>query len=163
MQFYKGLDDPQGSGQPSPDANEAREFGGNIWDRPVEHRRDACLLNDVKEKTQVEQQADLTTDIEKPRTILRKISNWKAPGPDNVRGFWLKSMKDLHQRMALQLQECLDGRGIPEWMTMGRNVLLIKDKAKGNAVGNYRPITSLPIMWKALTGIIAEYLDQHLH
>ena len=41
MQFYKELDDPQGSGQPSPDANEAREFGGNIWDWPVEHRRDA--------------------------------------------------------------------------------------------------------------------------
>ena len=42
-------------------------------------------------------------------------------------------------------------------------VLLIKDKVKGNAVGNYRPITCLPIMWKVLTGIIAEDLYQHLH
>ena len=28
-------------------------------------------------------------------------------------------------------------------------------------VGNYRPITCLPIMWKVLTGIIAEDLHQH--
>ena len=72
-------------------------------------------------------------------------------------------MKNLHERMALQLQGCLDGRGIPEWMTKGRTVQLIKDKAKGNAVENYRPITCLPIMWKVLTGIIAEDLYQHLH
>ena len=162
-QFYKELDDSQGSDQPTPDANEAREFWSNIWDRPVEHRRDAGWLNDLKGKTQVEQQDDLTIDIDKLRAILRKIPNWKAPGSDNEQGFWLKSMKKLHERMALQLQECLDGRGIPEWMTRGRTVLLIKDKVKGNAVGNYRPITCLPIMWKVLTGIIAEYLYQHLH
>ena len=129
----------------------------------VEHKRDAGWLNDLKGKTQVEQQDDLTIDIDKLRAILRKIPNWTAPGPDNVQGFWLKSMKKLHERMALQLQECLDGRGIPEWMTKGRTVLLIKDKVKGNAVGNYRPIACLPIMWKVLTGIIAEYLYQHLH
>jgi len=69
-------------------------------------------------------------------------------------------MKKLHQRTALQLQECLDGRGIPEWMTKGRTVLPITDKAKGNAVGNY---TAIPIMWKVLTGITAEDLFQHLH
>ena len=48
-----------------------------------------------------------------------------------------------------------------EWMTKGRTVLLIKDKTKGNAVGNYRPFTCLPIMRKVLTGIIAEDLYQH--
>ena len=40
----------------------------------------------------------------------------------------------IHERMALQLQECLDGRGIPEWITKGRTVLLIKDKVKGAPV-----------------------------
>lgn len=86
-QFYKELDDSQGSDQPTPDANEAREFWSNIWDRPVEHRRDAGWLNDLKGKTQVEQQDDLTIDIDKLRAILRKIPNWTAPGPNNVQGF----------------------------------------------------------------------------
>ena len=81
------------------------KFWSNIWDQPVEHRRDADRLNDLNGKGQVEQQDDLTIDIEKLRAILRKIPNWKAPGPDNIQGFWLKSMKKLDQRMALQLQE----------------------------------------------------------
>mgnify|MGYP000347381740 FL=1 len=52
-------------------------------------------------------------------------------------------MKKLHQWMALQLQECLDGRDSPEWMTMGRTVLLINDMAEGNAVGNYNMFTNV--------------------
>ena len=35
----------------------------------------------------------------------------------------------------------------------GWTVLLIKQKAKGNAVGNYGPITCLPIMRKVLTPV----------
>ena len=83
-QFYKELDDPQRNDQPTPDANEGREFWRNIWDRPVKHRRDSGWLNDLKGKTQVKEQDDLTIDIEKLRAIVRKIPNWKAPGPDNV-------------------------------------------------------------------------------
>ena len=41
-------------------------------------------------------------------------------------------------------------------MTKGRTVLIIKDKVKGNMANNYRPITCLPIMWKLLTGMMAE-------
>ena len=82
-QFYKDLDDLKGSDQPVLGANEAREFWSNIWDRPVKHRRDADCLNDLKGKNQEEQQDDLTIDTEKLQAILRKIPNWKAPGPDN--------------------------------------------------------------------------------
>ena len=80
-QFYNNLDHQEGSNQPTSDANEAREFCSNIWDWPVEHRRDADWLNDLKGKTQVEQQDDLPIDIENLRVILRKILNWKAPWP----------------------------------------------------------------------------------
>ena len=41
-------------------------------------------------------------------------------------------------------------------MTKGRTVLFQKDPAKGNAVDNSRPISCLPLLWKLLTGIIAE-------
>ena len=46
-------------------------------------------------------------------------------------------------------------------MTKGRTVLLLKDIKKGNIVSNYRPITCLPLMWKLLTGMIAE--DMYIH
>ena len=43
--------------------------------------------------------------------------------------------------------------------------MLQKDKSKGNrAIGliNYRPITCLPLMWKLLTGVIADQIYAHL-
>ena len=46
----------------------------------------------------------------------------------------------------------------------GRTVLIMKDPEKGTSLGNYRPITYLPVIWKMLTGIISEeiylYLDR---
>ena len=58
--------------------------------------------------------------------------------------------------MAIQLNECLAAGEVPEWMTRGRTVLIQKDITKGNITSNYRPITCLPLMWKILTGKIAE-------
>ena len=51
-------------------------------------------------------------------------------------------------------------------MTKGRTMLMQKDKEKGKAASNYRPITYLPLVWKLLTGVIAEeiygFLDTKL-
>ena len=92
------------------------------------------------------------------------MSNWKSPCPDLVQGFRLKSFSSLHERVRLQLKECLDSGFVPSWLTRGRTSLLQKDKSKGNVASNYRPITCLPLMWKLLTGVIADqiyaYLDQ---
>ena len=40
----------------------------------------------------------------------------------------------------------------------GRTVLCQKDRTEGNAVAKYRPITSLPLTWKFLKGVVYEYL-----
>ena len=49
-------------------------------------------------------------------------------------------------------------------MAKGRTTLLQKGNSKGDVANNNRPIISLPLMWKLLTGVIAAhiywYLDQ---
>ena len=60
------------------------------------------------------------------------------------------------------LKECLDSGFLPSWLTRGRTSLLQKDKSKGNIASNYRPITCLPLMWKLLTGLIADQIYAHL-
>ena len=61
------------------------------------------------------------------------------------------------------MNELINGRAlIPLWMTTGRTVLWQKDPQNGNAVENYRPITFLQMMWKLMTGIIAENLYKML-
>ena len=51
---------------------------------------------------------------------------------------------------------------MPSWLTRGRTSLLQKDKSKRNVASNYRPITWLPLMWKLLTGVIADQIYAHL-
>ena len=61
------------------------------------------------------------------------------------------------------MNEIINGRAlIPLWVTTGRTVLCQKDPRNGNAVDNYRPISCLPIMWKQVTGIMAETLTRYL-
>ena len=62
----------------------------------------------------------------------------------------------------LQLKECLDCGFVPSCLTRGRTSLLQKDKGKGNVGSNYRPTTCLSLMWKLLTGVIADQIYAHL-
>ena len=107
-----------------------------------------------------QEKIDITTDILKK--LFGRMPNCKSPGPDLVQGIWLKNFSSLHEKVKLQLKECLDSGFVPCWLTRGRTSLLQKDKSKGNVASNYRPITCLPLMWKLLTGVIADQIYAHL-
>ena len=68
----------------------------------------------------------------------------------------------MHERVRLQLKDCLDSGFVPSWLTRGRTSLLQRDKSKGNVPSNYRHITCLPLMWKLLTGVIADQIYAQL-
>ena len=84
------------------------------------------------------------------------MPNWKSSDPDLVQGFWLKNFSSLHERVRLELKECLDSCFVCSWLTRGRSSFLQKDKSKGNVASNYRPIIRLPLIWKLLTGVITD-------
>lgn len=149
--------------QEIPEAEPSKRLWENIWNNPVSHNKHATWLREVKEEEtgRIKQRfTEITTDT--VRHQLKKMPNWKAPGPDEVHGYWLKNFKALHPRIAEQLQHCISNHHAPKWMTTGRTSLVQKDRSKGNIASNYRPITCLPIMWKLLTGIISERLYNYL-
>ena len=81
-----------------PDANEAKQFWTDMWSTEVEHNREAEWLEDFKTKMNAgPRQAEVNVTGEKIKKVLKKVPNWKAPGPDGVQGFWLKN-----------LQQCID-------------------------------------------------------
>ena len=47
-------------------------------------------------------------------------------------------------------------------MKIGKTILCQKDLGKGKAVDNYQSISSFPLMWKLMTGIIANSLYEYL-
>ena len=68
----------------------------------------------------------------------------------------------LPERVRLQLKECLDSGFVPTCLTRRRTSLLQNDKSKGDVASNYKPVNCLPLMWKLLTGVIADQIYAHL-
>ena len=94
--------------------------------------------------------------IELLKKILKKISNWKTPGHDGIHGFWFKKFTSIHDRLALEMNRCLQDVQVPDWMTKGKTTIIPKDPSKRTVPNNYRPITCLPMMWKISTAQIKE-------
>ena len=102
--LYKELDgDSSGTDTNCmPDAEESCEFWSNIWDNPIEDNRDAEWLTDVRDElSQCSAQEDVKISEVDMRRQLKKVANWKGPGPDGVQGYWLKSFTTLHGRVEL--------------------------------------------------------------
>ena len=137
-------------------AEESKQIWGNMSSKSADHKKDAEWLQDLRSEVNFKKQekADITTGSLKK--IFARMPNWKSPDPDLVQGFGLKNFSILHERVRLQLSECLDSGFVPIWLTRGRIPLLQKDKSKSNVASNYRPITCLSLMWKLLTSAIAD-------
>ena len=89
--------------------------------------------------------------IELLKKTLKKISNWKTPGHYGIHGFWFKKFTSIHDRLAREMNRCLQDAQVPDWMTKGKTTLIQRDPRKGIVPSNYRHITCLPIIWKIST------------
>ena len=78
------------------------------------------------------------------------------PGYDKIHGFWFNKFTSIHDRLALEMNRCLQGAHLPKWMTKAKTTPIQKDPSKGTAPNNYTPITCLPIMWKILKAQLKE-------
>ena len=85
-----------------PDAEESRRFWSDIWDQAVTHRENTDWLRKVEnELKELTLQDDINIEIKKVRKQIRKMPNWKSPGPDAVQGYWFKNLSNLHNSIAL--------------------------------------------------------------
>ena len=86
----------------------------------------------------------------------RPVSNWKSTGCDGVANFWLKQVISLHHQFTNAYNNILKNpKQSPEWLTEGVTFLIPNFEDTRNSK-NYRLITCLPAMYKALTSIITE-------
>ena len=120
------------------------------------HNSEAGWIEDARrENRRIQRQENVSIGINQVMGGIRKMTNWKAPGPDGVQDFWFKKFRSVHKSIVIG--------EVPKWMTIGSTSLFMKDPAKGPAADNYRPIACWPMMWKLLTGIFVEMIYEHLY
>ena len=115
--FYRELDqEEERCDDDHPVTEELKQFWGKIWSQSAE----GCKVVTRVAKLTLKKQEKIDVTTGGLKKILGRMPNWKSPGPDLVQGFWLKNFSSLHERVRLQLKECLDSGFVPSWLTRGR-------------------------------------------
>ena len=57
-----------------------------------------------------------------------------------------KEFTSIRDKLAREMNRCLEETDIPEWMTKGKTTLTQKEQPKGTALNNHRPITCLSMI-----------------
>ena len=83
--FYHELDGRINIPNEVIDAPEASEFWSNICSIPGNFNENTPWLPKVKEcLSETEKQENIRISVQNVKTAIRKMTNWKAPGPDCV-------------------------------------------------------------------------------
>ena len=93
--------------------------------------------------------------------VLRTTLNWKAPGRDQIRNFWLKQLTTTHRHIAAIFNKLIEEDKIPEWLTTGVTFFIPKNENTENPK-NYRPVTCLPTMYKLITSVISRRMQKYM-
>ena len=115
-----------------PDAEESIKFWSELWGNLVDHDRNAEWIMTVENELEcVTQQGNINIIKEDVSIHLRKVPNWKAPGPDGLNGFWLTKFTSLHQAMVKHLDDCIQTGDVPNRMPKSRTVFIRKGAREG--------------------------------
>ena len=122
-QVYKDLNGEKQGDRIIPNSEDSIKFWSDIWSiRKKHNQHNEWLKSCRKQFENVNSMEKVEISQEMVKMQCRKMPNWKAPGKDGVQRYWLKNLASLHSRIALQLNQILDGeRLLPDWMTFGKS------------------------------------------
>ena len=119
-----------------PNAEKSKTCWSGIWSVEKEHNKEADWLSDLKEEMVKLEQQNVVINEDKVKKQCSKMPNWKAPRHDGVQGYRIKRLDKMHERIATQLNEILEGtKEIPSWMTYAMNSAMSKGSSKGKLYG----------------------------
>ncbi len=119
-----------------PNDKDAVEFWSTLWGDSTPHNESACWIGQVATDLQdMPSQECVHISTNMVASAACKLRNWKAPGPDGIHNFWIKHLSTLHNRLASQIQDVIDGE-VPKWFTAGRTVLIMKNREVGPKNGD---------------------------
>ena len=121
-------------------------------------------MDQIKEEIrgQVIDAQEMEKTIEDLEKIIKKRKNWSAPGLDGIQNFWWKRFSSTWEPMLNAMKEWLnDPEKLSDWLLLGRTVLIPKTE-RVDKVEEYRPITCLNTVYKIFTGLVGNYIKQHV-
>ena len=103
--FFERLGKENRSNDIRPGRQESVRLWSGIWDQPVAHNDEAKGLKKIERQLKkTAKQENITIITDKLKKQLRTLKNWKAPGPDRLQRYWIKTFTSCRERIATHLQ-----------------------------------------------------------
>lgn len=162
--FYAQLDNTGMKYYNIPTKEQITNFLQSIWSNPVNHNPNTNWITDLEERhSHIEtQNNNIIILTEKVQSVIKKLHNWKSPGPDGIQNYWLKAFTVLHNKLAGLITYIIQNPSeLPTFLTRGITFIKPKNNDTLNPA-NYRPITCLPTLYKIITSIIMQLIQERL-
>jgi len=93
--------------------------------------------------------------------LIAKTLNWKAPGPDGIKNFWIKRFTASRSYLVNQFNQFMEDAGnIPVFLVQGLIHLLSKSQDCPDP-SKYKSITCLCTIYKTYTSCIPGKIYKH--
>ncbi|XP_044751674.1 uncharacterized protein LOC123311671 [Coccinella septempunctata] len=161
-QFFRTLE-----GEDAVDADQLRPqdahgFWSGVWSQQGVHDERAYWMEEAESIIPNTTMDDIKVQQLDIVEILKSCNNWSSPGSDKIHNYWWKYFTNVHEKLALLLQETLNNPSlVPKFFTLGVTYLIPKGGDRKDPK-NYRPITCLPSVYKILTGVLTKNINKHL-
>ena len=160
--FYRQLGKKDLNVDQPPAIEHVEQFWAEIWENKKDHNPKAPWLDTLNIHVPNHEQNWSDITVQEIEVAVKSFGNWKSPGTDAVQNFWLKHLTSLHKDLAAAFTVLVaDPQQAPEWLTSGVTYLLPKNE-QTNHPKNYRPITCLPTIYKALTSVLTNRIYDYL-
>ena len=100
------------------------------------------------------------SQMEKKRDI-KMTSNWKAPGPDKIQGYFIKYIKIIEEDIIKLFKKWYNEENIPDEYCETNTILIYKTGDKKDPA-NYRPISCANILHKIYTSVLLKKIKSQL-
>lgn len=146
-----------------PKEEEVFNFWNDLWSKEVHHNKNSEWITEERaSKQNVERMEVQAVTLNDVKEAVKKLNNWKSPGPDKIQNYWWKYLDSLHPLIAVLVDKTIrNPQLLPEYLTQG--ITYLKPKSENTAdPKNYRPITCLNTLYKLITSIITSLIDVFL-
>ena len=157
--LYRSIDGESSSISPEINHDETAEFWKNIW-------REESVSETPRGLIETLQPIQITSNLTEVRvkeimeTSIKHISNWKAPGHDQVYNFFIKKITTLHPKLfQLTYQALLNPDLIDNELYNGVTYLLPK-RDNATQPEELRPITCLPNIYKLVSKTVTKLVSE---
>lgn len=73
--FYEELEKVENEDRDDQEAEESIQFWNGIWGKPIENGKDADWVKKIREEVETEELGNMTIDLERLRSMLKRIAN----------------------------------------------------------------------------------------